>query len=431
MNRRDFLKSISAACITLSSGSNSVFASQSTPTNRLFITLQAEGAWDVTGFCDPKINVNGAKEITTWSRTQSIQKAGNISYAPIANNHYFFNKYAHYMMVINGIDAQTNSHSTGILHNWSGHNNNGYPSLSSLFAAQHAPELPLSYLNFGGYGETANLIRYTRLNNTNNLYKILKPNATARESTLSYRNAESLKQIKEAQQARLERLRNQNNLLPSHKNALETYYHARNNSITLSDFADHIPTNEQIIQPVQVNREISSDLLANIQITLIAMSQGMTSSADLVLKGFDTHADHDLLHPPLIGHLTDSIDYLWTYAETLGIADRITLYISSDFSRTPHYNSANGKDHWPIGSGILMEKNPIWGNVTIGRTDEFLNAKAINPITLEANEANGVIITPKHIHSALRDYLGLSTDSINAMFPINSPEKLNLLNQTS
>ena len=61
-------------------------------------------------------------------------------------------------MVINGIDLQTNSHTTGVLHNWSGRNAEGYPGLTALFAANHAPDIAMPYVNFGGFGATEILL---------------------------------------------------------------------------------------------------------------------------------------------------------------------------------------------------------------------------------------------------------------------------------
>ena len=81
---------------------------------RLLVTLQAEGGWDVSSFCDPKVNQSGEKEITNWSKTNEIEIAGNILYAPFAKNSWFFQKYHRQMLVINGVDAQTNSHTTGV-----------------------------------------------------------------------------------------------------------------------------------------------------------------------------------------------------------------------------------------------------------------------------------------------------------------------------
>ena len=42
-----------------------------------------------------------------------------------------------------------------------------------------------------------------------------------------------------------------------------------------------------------------------------------------------------------------------------------------DFGRTNFYNDGNGKDHWPIGSYMIMEKDAPWGNRVVGLTDEL------------------------------------------------------------
>ena len=72
---------------------------------------------DVTSFCDPKTNVSGELEINTWARNADVMQAGNIPYAPFATNGIFFEKYYQDILVINGVDAQTNSHAVGIVNN--------------------------------------------------------------------------------------------------------------------------------------------------------------------------------------------------------------------------------------------------------------------------------------------------------------------------
>lgn len=39
------------------------------------------------------------------------------------------------------------------------------------------------------------------------------------------------------------------------------------------------------------------------------------------------------------------------------MADCLEVVMGSDFRRANHYNSDNAKDHRPIGSYIVMEKN--------------------------------------------------------------------------
>ena len=140
------------------------------------------------------------------------------------------------------------------------------------------------------------------------------------------------------------------------------------------------------------------------------------------LGGFDTHSNHDPEHEWLLGNLTDSVDYLWEFAETHEVADRLVVVMGSDFGRTNHYNSHAGKDHWPIGSFVVMEKNQTWTNQVIGETDALHFAYKIHPATLQRDDANGTIIHPKHVHKALRKYLGVENSLGAQRFPFHNTE---------
>ena len=158
------------------------------------------------------------------------------------------------------------------------------------------------------------------------------------------------------------------------------------------------------------------------QLTVLAFKTGVAVSADLWLGGFDTHATHDPDHEWLLGNLTDSVDYLWEYAEEHGVADRMVVVIGSDFGRTNFYNAQSGKDHWPIGSFVVMEKNQPWTGRAVGETDGLHFAHRINPRTLRRDDRNGTIIYPKHVHKALRRYLGIASTPGAQRFPFNNTE---------
>ena len=127
------------------------------------------------------------------------------------------------------------------------------------------------------------------------------------------------------------------------------------------------------------------------------------------------------LTPGCCRELTQGLDYLWTYAESLGIADRLVVVVGSDFSRTPHYNETNGKDHWPIGSFMVMEKNQSYTNRTIGLTDGGHNVTTINRSSHIA-DANGATIHPIHVMSELREHLQISQFAADNGFSFNPAE---------
>ena len=102
--------------------------------------------------------------------------------------------------------------------------------------------------------------------------------------------------------------------------------------------------------------------------------------------------------------------------------DRLVVVMGSDFGRTNFYNSQSGKDHWPIGSYIIMEKNQRWTNRVVGETDELHFAYAIDARNLRRNDQGGTIIYPKHVHKALRRYLGIERSPGSLRFPFNNTE---------
>ena len=189
----------------------------------------------------------------------------------------------------------------------------------------------------------------------------------------------------------------------------------------LKAYAALIPPDDELEQRQQFG-QLESELRRQAQLAVLAFKAKVAVSADLYLGGFDTHANHDPEHNWLLGNLTDSVDYLWELAETHEVADRLVVVMGSDFGRTNHYNVDAGKDHWPIGSFIVMEKNQSWTNRVVGETDALHFAHKIGPTALARDDANGTIIHPKHVHKALRRYFGIEDSLGSQRFPFHNTE---------
>lgn len=202
----------------------------------------------------------------------------------------------------------------------------------------------------------------------------------------------------------------------------QLYIDALSKVDSLAAFAAYIPAEDKLQKEKVLTTNVISSLHQQVQLALLAFKAGVSVSADLFERGFDTHAKHDTDHPLLLGNATDAIDYLWTYAEELGLANRLVLVIGTDFGRTPYFNASNGKDHWPIGSTVVMEKNAAFGNRVAGLTDEGHNALKLDTTTLKEDKVNGVLIRPAHVHKALRQYLGLENADITRNFAFSTTE---------
>ena len=419
MRRRTVLKAMLAAGAgTVASGFRLPLVHAADYRGKLFVFVQAAGGWDPTSFCDPKANTPGEPVINHWAERDEVRQAGRIPYAPFARNQRFFEKYHRRMLVINGVDAQTNSHTVGIVHNWSGRNSEGYPTTTALLAAHYAPHLPVPYLSFGGYSATSGLTRFTRIDNADLLRNAANP---TNETTFDDANWTVLESYRAAT---AERLASTSNLLPGDVRH-RAFYRSAFATEGLKAYADAIPPEEELEQGERYNGqrdEYYSTLRRQAQLTVLAFKTGVAVSADLWLRDFDTHAYHDSDHEWLLGNLTDSVDYLWDYAERHRVANRMVVVIGSDFGRTNFYNADAGKDHWPIGSFVVMEKNQRWTGRAVGETDGLHFAQRINPRTLRRDDRNGTIIYPKHVHKALRRYLGIENTPGARRFPFNNTE---------
>ena len=426
MERRRFMKEILAA--GAASGFQLPVANAADYRGKLFAFVQARGGWDPTSFCDPKTNASGEPAINNWAESAEIGQAGNIRYAPFARNRQFFEKYYPRMLVINGVDAQTNSHTAGVIHNWSGRISEGYPTTTALLAAHNGGGLSMPYLTFGGFSKTGGLTAFTRLDNPDRIRNIASPEARSQDQGNPYLVDEDWAALQSYRAVRARRLASAPHLLPRAARNRRLYEAALLPEATegLRLFADTVAREQLEESERDPNQRFFSRLKRQAQLAVVAFKSGVAVSADLILSGFDTHDNHDEDHGWLLGNLTDSVDFLWDYAEIHGVADRLVVVIGSDFGRTNRYNADDGKDHWPIGSFVVMEKNQRWSNRVIGETDGLHFARKVNRSTLQRDDAGGLLIHPRHIHKALRRYLGVEGSAGSFQFPFRGTEDLRL-----
>ncbi len=383
-------------------------------TGKCVVTLQLDGGADVTQLCDPKINIPGEPKINNWADVSEPGQAGNISFAPVADNEWMFNRFGADMLVINGVDAQTNSHETGRLYNWTGSNAVGKPSITALHSAHTAPDGPLAYSVFGGTSRTCGIIGYNLFNEIRSLRTLSQPRLSSRgpqsaPDHLLKRAQTEYDLIDSLANSEIERFLARDKITARQLESLNRFQLARQKRQGLAVLADLLPSDSDIPSRtnfVTAGWKWSSNLKEQMQGALLIFKSGLGSGADISFSGFDSHDDNDEIQEQLYFHLADALGFFWDYATELGIEDRILLIIGSDFGRTNFYNDGNGKDHWPVGSYIIMESNAPWGNRVAGLTDEFHFAKRINSRTLR-EDPNGILITPAHVHKALQGYLGL------------------------
>ncbi len=418
-HRRDFLKLLGVAGLTACAPRGIARAQSADPySGPIFITIAASGGWDPTCFCDPKENVPGEPEITQWSRTGETQTVPSspITYAEFANNATFFPRFKNHLLVVNGIDTETNSHDTGVRVNWSGRIPPGYPSFSALAASVLGANLPLPYLTNAGYRETAGLSTYTELSSARDLQDLVDPNRVPNTEDRSYHEADELALIERHQADRLAQLSERGGMLPRSLRALDNLALARASRDQLRALILSLPSD---LGSSTDENGFNNPLRQQAQLALICCSAGLTVACDHAIGGFDTHQNHDNSHRPQIQQLENGVGYLWDTAEELGVANRLVVLVASDFGRTPGYNDGNGKDHWPISSALIMKKNAPWANRVVGVTDEGHNAISINPSTFQPS-SGGIHVLPAHVHQAMRRLAGIENHVYSRRYPLDA-----------
>lgn len=435
MKRRDFMRLSATASGMLLCGGVRLALAQQAFSGPYWLFIEARGGWDPTSFCDPKgsgLGPNG--DINNYDQND-VAQIGNIRYAPppdsfVGNNSLFSNQEffdSHYqrLIVINGINHQTNSHEVGKTASWTGSRALNYPSLAALIAAEQASDLslPLVANSSDVSAKTNGLVprSLVRGSDLNAIREIAFPNRSNVSQTNQYHSDNARALIDAASAGRRARQLNEQRLLRLQR-ALSEHDAARNRDVaSLRNFVTAL--NSTSAPNAYVNsRSAARSLFNQAQTAFAAFEAGAAATAQIDIGGFDTHNNHDANHyPRLMDHL-GAIDNIIDDAAARGIGDNLIIVMGSDFGRTNKYNSDNGKDHWSHTS-MMVWGGPahFQGDKTVGATNDMQQSQKVNPNTL-ALDNNGVEITPEYVHQALRSLAGIHQNpSVTGNFPFAEP----------
>lgn len=451
MKRRQFLQLLAATGITTNLPAFSARAQAATAPGQYLVVVNAGGGWDPTSICDPKglnqaysDNSSRHQGSTNSVALDNNKQFGQIRWSAIpefvSNDDavrsrieqqfdQFFRGYGDRLTVINGIDNGTNNHDTGSRVTWSGNDEIGYPSISALYAAAVSPTLPMAFISNGGYDFTDSLVARARANSAGFISEIADPNRryTDRDDGfvhgVNYRSRDQQTdiygQIRQAQQARLQRQQNRE-ALPQRRAQLSQLFTVRSSDSNLGALTVHLEDIQQnVSRDEHWNTDRARSLKSQAEVVSAAFKANLAASANLNVGGFDTHGNHDANAYPRLGDLLEGVHFLQKTLEYAGIADRTTIVIGSDFGRTPYYNSGNGKDHWPISSVMVLHPQGYsTGGRVFGASSTDFRAQKINRQTGLA-DVNGDILGPHHVNNALRQLMGINNSAVSTHYPLN------------
>jgi hypothetical protein len=418
-NRRDFLKLCGLAGLGVAAPLQFPLPSRAESRNEpyagpFYIVFNAAGGWDTTYLMDPK-GVNG---INRLYKEGDILTHGAHKYAPTAkqikggvSNEDFYAEYGKELLALNGLDYSVNNHSPGARYMATGKlDSEAYPTFAALVAACQGPTCPLSFLTFGNYSATGNLVAMSRVPYLPSLKKLANADAVEGNERSPYHDRFAIDRIEQALKGEVE-ARAADPRLPRAEHAENMLFAAQANSKALERVTPYIP------------KDIAKERLSQqADIALASFKAGVCVSANLSIGQFDSHANNDVDQMKLIPEFLAGIRYVLHRAEELKIREQLVVIVQSEMGRTPNYNNGNGKDHWSIGS-ILFLGHGIKGNRVIGATDEKQFHVPVNPQTLATDKEKGIRVRPEHIHQALRELAGIADHPFSKKFPLGVSDK--------
>src|SRR3954463_2152832 len=378
-----------------------------------YVVLNASGGWDTTYLMDPK----GVDGINRLYQQGDIATRGAHTFAPTAkriqgglSNEAFYAEFGDELLVLNGLDYSVNNHSPGARYMATGKlDSMAYPTFAALVAACQGPACPLSFLTFGNYSATGNLVAMSRVPYLPSLRGLANADAVEGNERSPYHDRFALDRIEKALQEEVEDRAAQPRL-PRAEHAENMLFAAQANSKALARVTPYIP------------KDVPKERLSQqADIALASFKAGVCVSANLSIGQFDSHANNDKDQMKLLPEFLAGVAYLLRRAEELNIRQQMVVVLQSEMGRTPTYNQGNGKDHWSIGS-IMFLGPGIKGNRVIGATDEKQFHVPLNPQTLACDKDKGVRVRPEHIHEALRQFAGIENHPLSKKFPLGVPD---------
>jgi len=454
MDRRDFVKL--AGCTGLSLFFPSLLGREAHADAAVWggpylLHMHASGGWDPTMLCDAKVTAGGSTPAYENRLITAVENINGIvvptataqgkfllrnATNPVEDPQNFFTTVGRDVLVLNGVDTQTNNHDTGVQGLACGHNDVELPALAALFAGKVAQQInvPMAFLAGGQYNRTGDVVGISRFPG-NKLELLTDPMKAAPGDGKGLVSELAVRRIAELREERLRRLEAQTTL-PRTKRTFGAYKDSVKGGATVSllksitsattppidAFVNDLAPDTRAFLTGQANGTARFiDFGRPLETILRCFQAGVSASATFSQGGFDTHSDHDLNQGNSMSTFLARFRYVLLRAAQMGIRDKLYVMVTSDFGRTPRYNTGNGKDHWNVTSTLLVGPG-IRGGRAIGKTDEGHKALRVGATNvaqaLPDSDSSGVRIHPAHVHKELRRAMGIDQASFIGQFPL-------------
>jgi len=352
MKRRRLVQStLGAGSLALLSRAS--VASGATPVKRRLITVYSRGGWDTTMIFDPK----GQRSQIQTSSDGTEQQTAGLSFVASSNRPsvgQFFDRFAGQSCIVNGVSVDSISHDKCARLLFTGGRLSNMSDYASIIATE-SESLPLPYVILSGPRFTGKLG-----------YNVTKVDQRFVDS-LSVSSEIDFSMVESAVQE---------SVGTSDSERINEYLRTLERRQQLRSYTNLFPTSVSVDPTSQI--DLLMNLLGN-DLSAVGLMQVLPPP----FCQWDSHSGNDDSQNGCLEYLFEQLLYLGeslrNTLDTDGVPliESTTVMVLSEMGRTPVYNTANGKDHWPYTS-MLMFGHGIQGGRVVGATDEQLISAPID-----------------------------------------------------
>ncbi|MCY1063948.1 DUF1501 domain-containing protein [Nannocystis sp. RBIL2] len=403
MSRRTWLKRgfYAVAAAGALAGGRRLAAAEPGPARRLVLVL-VQGGWDTTYAIDPKPGLGGvdspAGAVKEFHGLDVLTDPARPAVGA------FFDAWGDRCAVVRGVSVASVAHPDCMHRILTGVLDDTAPDVAAIAAATHAPDLPAPYLILGRtaysgpYGALS-----ARTGSVNQIVTLLDP-----QLTFPALGAPLLPLVpSDGEEA----------LIRAHVELrAERELAAAKGSKRVQDFLDALPRGDLLRDLGEVGElELTRTFDTQVKLAVEALRRGLCHSVQIESGDWDTHTGNDAQGPKHEA-LFKSLAGLMQSLAAAGLLDDTAVVVASEMGRTPRLNAAQGKDHWPITSTLVLGAGVAGGKV-VGATTDALDAAPID-FTTGAIDPKGRPIAYADLAAGLLELVGVDP---SAHIPTGEP----------
>lgn len=358
--------------------------------DRKFLFFFASGGWDATPL-DPKFGPDGMSPVggTDMDPGTVLGRQGNLSWSSgpdRLNMDVYFSRWGHRTALARGVNVHSAGHESGTQWMMTGTTTSSRPDWPTILASHGVMDYPMPHLVFSGPAYPGTLGAAVVRGGGGTLLRLIDGTLNTsvdRPSPVFETPSDSM--MDAAVYNRAGRLAGK--MKGQARDRMDDYLGNMERAMELEGRRFEAGLGQQ-----------SRTVQAQAEMALEVMRLGLTRCAMIRIPGgWDTHGGNQNVGTQMdafFGVLDALQEKLHTTPglTTSRLAGEVVIVCTSELGRTPRFNGAQGRDHWPYTS-MLVAGSGIRGNTVVGSTDDGFISEPTNFATGETSASGDIMGT--------------------------------------